>query len=314
MTLSSREDFLRRIKTIDNASSDAYLIDRALTDQAHNDRARLLRNGLMVVAFTSLEDFIRARTGDLLDVVSRTVVRFSELPSNLQRAATAGALNAVRLRAEMARRSGEDPIPLLQEVSSHIASTAGGTLQISQYSLAYSGSNVSSVEISDAIGAFNAGDAWNEITSIANRCGAGGLPLKDAYDQATQLRHSAAHRPDADIQPRDLQSFCQQAIAIALGFDIIASRAARLLRKGDAELLIQKSKLATSITLRFLDCDDHIITERKEGRKSAVRISRDGDIDSALKKALLSAEKNADPVILRDSRLLPFSWRIPDAR
>ncbi|MER5739789.1 hypothetical protein ACH4Q7_08650 [Streptomyces roseolus] len=311
MSLSSRESFLRRIETIEGASTDPFLIDRVLTDTAHNDRARLLRNGLMVVAFTSLEDFIRARTGDLLDAVSRTVVHFSELPEILRTAATMGAMKAARARAEMAKNAGQDPAALLQEAALHVASTAGGALQLSRYSLGYSGSNVSSNEISQILTALHARDAWNEITLIASRCGAGSMPLKAAYDQAMQLRHAAAHRPDANTQPRDLQGFCSQAIAIALGFDIIASRASRLLKEGNPEILAGKVKISDGVTLRFLDEDSKGFIERKEGVSRAVKVTKDaGD---ALKRAVTNAAKLNEPVVSRNLRGLPKSWIPTDA-
>jgi hypothetical protein len=306
----SHDFLLRRIETVEQASLDPFLIDRILTDVAHNDRACVLRNGLMVVAFTSLEDFIRARTGELLDAISRTVLPFSDLPETLQNAATMGAMKAARSRAEMAKSAGEDAQALLQEAASHIASTAGGSLQISRYSLAYSGSNVSSAEISGILAAFHVADAWNEITSIASRCGAGSLPLKSAYDQAIQLRHPAAHRPDANVQPRDLQGFCSQAIAIALGFDVIASRAARLIREGDSGILAGKVKLAGTVRIRFLDVETRGTVERREGRVRAVSVNKDPS--AALKNAVRNATTDKDPVVSRGPSQLPVNWVITD--
>ncbi|XUL89189.1 hypothetical protein ACQ86D_23210 [Streptomyces galilaeus] len=310
MSLSSRESFLRRINTIEQAAGDAFLIDRVLTDASHNNRARLLRNGLMVVAFTSLEDFIRARTGDLLDAVSRTVVHFSDLPEIMKNAATMGAMKAVRVRAEMAKNAGQDPISLLQEAGQHVASTAAGALQLSRYSLGYSGSNVSSNEVAQILTAFHAMDAWNEITLIAGRCGAGSMPLKAAYDQAMQLRHAAAHNADANTQPRDLQTFCSQAISIALGFDVVASRAARLLKEGDPEILVKKVRVSDGLVIRFLDRETKGCVERKEGTARAIKITKDPD--EALKRAVRNAQKAFEPVVSRDARGLPISWIATD--
>ncbi|MFB6706386.1 hypothetical protein ACFCW6_16950 [Streptomyces sp. NPDC056333] len=265
----------------------------------------------MVVAFTSLEDFIRARTGDLLDTVSRTVVHFADLPEILRVAATMGAMKAARARADMVKNAGQDPAVLLQEAALHVASTAGGALQISRFSLGYSGSNVSSSEIAQIITAFHAKDAWNEITLIASRCGAGSMPLKAAYDQAMQLRHAAAHRPDANTQPRDLQGFCAQAIAIALGFDIVASRAARLLKEGEAEILAGKIKVSDGLAMRFLDTDSKGFIERREGIARAVKITKDSG--EALKRAVKNAAKLYEPVVSRNARGLPTAWVTTDA-
>ena len=45
-----------------------------LTNLEHNQRSQMLRSGLMIAAFTTVEDFIRVRTGELVACVSRTVV------------------------------------------------------------------------------------------------------------------------------------------------------------------------------------------------------------------------------------------------
>lgn len=264
----------------------------------------------MVVAFTSLEDFIRARTGELLSSISRTVLPFSELPESLQVAATMGAMKAARSRADMAKNAGEDAQSLLQEAAAHVASTAGGALQLSRFSLGYLGSNISSNEISGILSTFHAADAWNEITSIASRCGSGSMPLKSAYDQAIQLRHSAAHRPDANVQPRDLQNFCSQAVAIALGFDVIASRAARLIRDGDPNISKGKVKISGDIRIRFLDAELRGCVERKEGLVRAVSVNKD-PVD-ALRKAVQNASINKEPVVSRGPSLLPTHWITTD--
>ncbi|MGW1564017.1 hypothetical protein ACWCQ1_47325 [Streptomyces sp. NPDC002144] len=308
--MSSRDSFIERIETIQSASNDAYLVDRVLTDVEHNARARLLRNGLMVVAFTSLEDFIRARTKDLLDFISRTVIPFPKLPQGLQEAATMGAMKAARDRAQMAKSAGDDHLALLQEAASQIASTSGGSLQISRFSLGYSGSNVSSAEIAGILAALNIQDAWNEISIIARRCGAGSMPLKPAYDQAMRLRHEAAHKPDANIQPLDLQEFCSQALAIALGFDIVASRAAKLIRDGDQDILLGKIKVSQNCTIRFLDAETRGYVERREHAGRAVKVTKEED--AALVAAVANATRAGEPLVRRDLSSLPVQWLITD--
>lgn len=125
--------FRQRIETVRESVRQPLLIDRALTDREHNGRAVLLRNGLMVVSFTSLEDFIRGRVGELMDHVSRTVVKFTSLPTAFQKAAVLDAMKAGAERARLAAKSGEDPLPLAQSVAMSVASTgAGGSLALSE--------------------------------------------------------------------------------------------------------------------------------------------------------------------------------------
>ena len=188
----------------------------------------MLRSGLTVAAFTSVEDFIRVRTGELLVHISRTVVRFEQLPDGLRRAATTEAMRAAYEQAKLMRKRGEDPFPMVQQAATEIASTGNGPLMINKYGLGYTGSNLATDDVSGILSCLQIADAWSEIDNIAARCGATSLSLKAAYLNGHNLRNSAAHDPAANVQPSDLQSFCNQAFSIALGFDILASRAARL--------------------------------------------------------------------------------------
>ncbi|MFE2069600.1 hypothetical protein ACFXDH_45790 [Streptomyces sp. NPDC059467] len=306
----SRQNLCDRLASIADAADQPLLVDGPLTDTAHNGRARLLRNGLMVVAFTSLEDFIRARTGEVLDCVSRSIVKFEDFPDSLRIAATFGAMKAVQDRARMAQRSGTDPFTMLQDAAHEVASTKGGALQLSRFSLGYSGSNVSSHEISEILSCLNVKNAWNQITEISQRAGFGGIPLKAEYDSAAQLRHSAAHSPTANTQPADLQGFCEKALAIAIGFDLLASRAARLLRDGDAQILKEKIELSKGISLRFLDEVKGGYAEKVEGAPKAVK--KHADRDSAWLISMPRSLKANQPLVERNKSGLPVVWATPD--
>ena len=82
----------------------------------------MLRSGLMIAAFTTVEDFIRVRTGELVACVSRTVVRFENLPDELKRAATTESMRASYEQARLMKKRGEDPLAMIQKAAGEIAS------------------------------------------------------------------------------------------------------------------------------------------------------------------------------------------------
>jgi hypothetical protein len=302
-----------RLRTILEAVDHELLVDRELTNLEHNRRAQMLRSGLMIAAFTSVEDFVRARTAELLACVSRTVIRFDLLPEELKRAATTEAMKAVYEQARLLKKRGEDPSPMVQRAALDIASTAstgGNPLSISKYGLGYGGSNLGADDISGILGCLQIADAWREIDDIAGRCGAASLSLKQAYANGLNWRNSAAHDPNANIQPSDLRAFCGQAFSIALGFDVLGSRAARLLQKGDQGILRNRVKLAGTIRVRFLRERPKGYAEIREGAARATRIT--SDLDEAWKCALISASSDGDPVVLCDKASRPIDWMITD--
>ncbi|QQQ78820.1 hypothetical protein IOD16_10485 [Saccharothrix sp. 6-C] len=292
------------------ALQEELLIDKQLTAKEHNQRASLIRNGLMVVAFTTLEDFIRNRIAELLVHLSRTIVHFEDLPKELQHAATMEAARAAHSRALMLMRSGEDPLSLIQQAAGEIASTGQGALQISPYSFGYKGSNLSSGEIAEILRCLQVADAWNEMSNIASRCGFGSLPLKAQFDQGAQNRHSAAHSTSTNIQPVDLENFCKQALAIASSFDILASRAVRLIKEGVGDILVAKIKLSSHVSLRFIDTQAGKYAEKNEGSHRAFRVH--DDLKSAWRETVGRARVDHRPIIQRDAAKFPVDWMVTD--
>lgn len=310
MSSPAQSSLIARLRLIDEAVDHDLLVDRELTNLKHNQRAQMLRSGLMTAAFTSVEDFIRVRTGELLACVSRTVLRFEHLPDDLKRAATTEAMRAAYDQAKMIRRRGEDPLSMIQQAAAEIASTGNAPLLISKYGLGYSGSNLATDDISGILGCLQIADAWGEIDTVAGRCGATSLSLKDAYINGHKLRNAAAHDPAANIQPSDLHAFCSQAFSIALGFDILGSRAARLLRLGDSLVLGNRVRLAGTIRVRFLRERTQGHAEIREGARKAVRVTV--DLDNARKLALAAAVPSGEPIVLCDRAGRPIDWMITD--
>lgn len=306
----ARSSLIARLRLIDEAVDHELLVDKELTNLEHNQRARMLRSGLMIAAFTSVEDFIRVRTGELLACVSRTVLRFEHLPDDLKRAATTEAMRAAYEHAKMIRRRGEEPLSMIQQAAAEIASTGSAPLSISKYGLGYSGSNLATDDVSGILGSLQIADAWREIDRIAGRCGAASLSLKEGYINGYKLRNAAAHEPAANIQPSDLHAFCGQAFSIALGFDILGSRAARMLRLGNSVILGGRATLAGTIRIRFLRERSQGYAEIREGARKAVRVT--AELDDAWKLAVAAAASSGEPIVLCDKAGRPTDWMITD--
>ena len=265
----------------------------------------------MISAFTSVEDFIRVRTSELLACVSRTVVRFELLPDGLKQAATSDAMRAAYEQGRLAKKRGDDPLPTIQRAAAEIASTGSGPLLISKYGLGYSGSNLAKDDVSAILRCLQVADAWREIDTIAGRCGATSLSLEEAYGNGHKLRNSAAHDPGANIQPSDLQSFCNEAFSVALGFDILGSRAARMLRLGDPYVLGgTRVKLASAIKIRFLEERIKGYAVISEGAMKAHRIV--ANLEDAWKLAIAKATPDGEPIVSCDKAGRPIDWMITD--
>ncbi|MCZ7428074.1 HEPN domain-containing protein [Micromonospora sp. WMMA1949] len=307
----TRRNFLDRVVAVQDALAQPLLIDQALTETSHNNRARILRNGLMVVTFSALEDFIRERSAEVLGYISRTALVFSDLPRDLVLAATVEVMRAAHAHAKMASRHGDDPVPLLQQAASEVASTLNGPLHISKFSLGYNGSNVGADEVGNILKTLHAGDPWNEMTRLGSRVGLGAVPLRDAYAQGLRLRNRAAHKADSNIQPSELLTFCQQAKAIALGFDLLASRAARLIHDSATSFAqVSRPKLTDAISIVFVDFDGRRYACKKENARRALKIGLDRN--AIWLHAISKARVSYDAVVERDKSGTAIRWESTD--
>ncbi|MEV4519212.1 hypothetical protein AB0J77_03195 [Micromonospora tulbaghiae] len=307
----ARESFLDRIHTVQDALAQPLLIDQTLMDIAHNNRAKILRNGLMVVAFNALEDFLRQRSAELLKLISRTSLKFGDLPRELVLAATAEAMRAAHTHAMIASKQGDDPIPLLQLAAAEVASTSNGPLSLSRFALGYNGSNVTADEVGSMLKTLNVADAWNEMTRLGSRVGLGAVPLKDAYAQGLRLRNQAAHWAGANVQPTELLTFCQQAKAIALGFDLLGSRAARLIHDSTSTYAQrQRERHADGITIVFVNHTGSGYANHREGAQRPFKVHRDRD--AAWLRAMAAARRKYEGVVERDRSGTAIRWDSTD--
>src|SRR5689334_12150200 len=139
---SARNTFLQRVATFKKTLDSDFLRDDGVSPSLHNEKARLLRNGVAIIGFTILEDFVKDRTGEVLESIGSSTRPFSSFPPELQEAVTAKALKSISERASNLKRSNEDWLSFIHNETRHIASTADFPFSISKYSLGWDKSNL----------------------------------------------------------------------------------------------------------------------------------------------------------------------------
>ena len=287
----ARNQFLARISSLARSIRIDAVKSRPLTEQAHNDVARMLRNGLAVVGFASLEDFIKSRTSEVLSEVGRTHVPFRDLPEKLRFATTFDALSA--LSYQLSLRAKADRVAYVQEHAQRIASTATAAYELSAHALGYDQANLQDETIKSILKCFLIDDPWGEMTKLASRIGLIALPLDETYRSAALRRHKAAHVAHADTPQTDLSQFTKEALATAIGFDALLSRALARMYALDAAYLRGTTKVsAASVMIRTIKRQDNSWRETIEGRTSAVKVESSLDVLVPLTRARAAAAHN----------------------
>ena len=260
----ARSAFVERFATYAATLAEEFVQDGALHESARNEKARLLRNGLAVVGFSYLEDFLRGRCAEVLASIGSAGVAFAELPDKVKTAATVGLLKAIQARVhlepdEMAK------IAFAQEQARFLASTAAAPYQLSEFTFGYKGSNVSSDEVADALRAFRTQAPWIAIASLASKVGLGSLSLEGAFENAAKRRHRAAHVAGAITPHGDLLAYINEAKAIAFGFDVLLSIGLVNIRRRSATYLAGGTLQASDARLVHLFFDKGRFKEKVYG-------------------------------------------------
>lgn len=266
--------FLERIHSLQRSAQIDAVTNRALIETSHNSVAKMLRNGLAVVGFAALEDFLKTRTAEVLSEVGRTAVQFVDLPEKLQAAATVNAVEAFAYQLSL--RPKTDRISYIQEHAHKVASTATTAYELTPHAFGYSQANVQTDTVSDILKSFKINDPWGQMGQISSRLGLTALPLEETFKNAARRRHRAAHVAHADTPQGDLIQFVREAFAIAIGFDSLLSKALDKMRRHDRSYLSSAGVIsARDISIRKISFDNGIYKEFIEGRSSAVKRSDD---------------------------------------
>jgi hypothetical protein len=183
----------------------------------------MLRQGLAVLVYSTLETFVRERTAEVLRSFTNKSLTFADLSPALQKASTLDALEGVRFRLKL--QPAADKITWLVANLAPIASATKSVHKLSDHSFGYSASNLDEDDVRDILKAFGVHAPWLQMTSLSSRFGMAILNMEAEFEAIKKRRHSAAHALTAHVLYADLLNSVRSSLAICLAFDLLLSHA-----------------------------------------------------------------------------------------
>ncbi len=187
----------------------------------------MLRQGLAVLVFSTVETFIRERTGEVLRSFVNPSLVFADLSPALQKAATLGALEGVRFRLKL--QPDANKISWLVANLAPISGAMTNVQDLSGHSFGYSASNIGEDDVKDILKSFGVDTPWAQVTSLTARFGIAILDAEAEFESIKSRRHSSAHALTAQVLYADLQNSVRSSLAICLAFDLLLSHSGALL-------------------------------------------------------------------------------------
>ena len=169
----ARASFVTGLNALRASLSEPWIQDLTPADVGHNERARLIRNGLAIMQFSLLEEFIRARTAELLGKLDTSRIAFASLPEKLQLAATRGAIRALDYQSRY--KGASDAIAMIGSHAQGIASVLGpSTYKLSEMCFGRSKANLTEDDIRDVLSAVHVEKPWLALDQLSPRLNMGG--------------------------------------------------------------------------------------------------------------------------------------------
>lgn len=276
---SAKEILIERFITLDTALSSPEVLPLSLTQRSHNEKARMLRNGLAIISFNILEDFIKRRVGEAFKYIGTCGIAFNDLPDTIIEASVFNALKGIIQRAENLKRTTGDHISFIQEQTRFLSSTLDANYELSEYSFGWDKSNLSSSDLTSIFKIFGIEGGWNSVQNISSMINISLVSPSEIFSNAALRRHRAAHNPNSDAPLNDLTDFVLQAKIISLAIDVLISKSLKHILNNERDFLQGNMKTTPSqIKLRFLKFVDGIWKEYLGNNTRAYRTNTNFDI------------------------------------
>ncbi len=208
---------------------------------------------------------------------------------------------------------GDDPSDLIQETGRALLSTSTANLELSSLALHWTGSNLHSADLSYILRVLGIGqDPWGQVTQLDDRAGFNVTNLESVCSELLRNRNSAAHDAQFEATIISVRSLPNSLLAIALAFDALASRAARLGREAEQDFLRGVTFNSQSIALRFVvpvgaKWKEYAETDRNRAKKVY------DDRESAVLGATVDAQADRHGVVVvTDPTHGPIEWVCAD--
>lgn len=307
MISTSRDTFLERLRILNNALDDRLLIDQppALVD--HNERARILRNGLAIISFNILEDFIKSRVEELLYVISGCGISFSLLPLKLQDAALQESLKGIQKIAGRKKKALEDYRAFIQLETAKLAGTTTVPFNLSTLGFGWDKSNLDYDDVEAFLKAFHVVPATTNLQNITATIGCSIFSTRAFFQNAASRRHAAAHTPTATSSLNDLKEYAINVKAFALAFDVLTSKATHnIVNRLPSYITARQPVEHTHISLRYIRKVGSFFQEMSRLNTSVLKTHSDETLAVASLRS--RSNYNGEMVVVLDYPSKVYRW------
>jgi len=247
----ARSNFFATIEEMLALAGDSLLVDVLPSRDSHNNRARILRSGLVVSAFSHLESYIFDRFTEILQRLPTSQVRYNSFKDTLK------ILLCVSAVRGLARKVGfmddADALNFVEQELPSLTGFAGSPPIYSSLGAVPRGTNMTEKDIQSLLKAFGVQQVWPKISNICSQLGASRISIKSDFGNLYDARNLCAHDSTSNIPTADLQTHLQTALLVGMAFDLAMSHAVYSYIRCAHAARAERAAKGMNFRVRFLD-------------------------------------------------------------
>lgn len=294
-------DFYDAINSMRTLADDPLLLDNAIGPSPHNTGARLLRHGISVTAFATLEQHLDALFSEFMTQASHTPLPYSSLSEQFREFVTVDAVQGFQNRVSFVAKS--DRLSYVETKISALGGFNSTPMHLSAFGFSKKGSNVSADDIRDALKAIGLDNPWGTLTALSHTMGFGRASLEEDYRNFARVRNRSAHNPTDNLPTQDLKTNLDVAVIVAVSVSVVLRALGKHYRSATAVSTLKVLCKSPVISFRFLDLQTAgTFAERISVSGRAVKIH--SDLGTAVQVA--KSRKDRRNVLVRATSLAPM--------
>lgn len=217
----SRDHFFNVLTKINDTTLESFVNDRGPSETAHNDRARILRNGLVISAYSTLEAYLSHRIDEVVSTLGSGTLRYTGFHEKTREMLTKKALEGLLTKARLSDASSR--LTVVESGLDTISKYKSEPPTFTSFGFSPTGSNITEADVKTFLKDLQIVDPWDKLTSICDQISTRPLSLEDDVKNFKQARHNAAHNSFSNIPINDLINYVRTALVFGAAFDILES-------------------------------------------------------------------------------------------
>lgn len=293
---AAREAFFDTIEIIKALTSDQILTDVFPPTDPHNNRARILRSGLVVSTFAHLESYLEERLEEVVQGLASSSITYALFGDRLRRFFSVEAVYGLGQRIGYMEKSDA-----LAYVEAHLPRLAGfAAIPPIFTAMGFSSSaNVSVSDVGNLLGSLGLSHGWQKLNGICTQVGISRLSLQNDFQNLIRIRNSSAHDSTTNVPSADLVSHVETAVLLGLSVDIAVTHTIKCYTKARTSQRAVAAANKFALKLRFLDEDTAGRWRERSANGKTLRFHPD------LASARTAGTRPFGGFVVRDARLFP---------